>query len=93
MKKVISSCPSTCNSVFVCVRVCGRARLRVSACVSAHMYAILGDHYILNGRKCWITNGADADVLVVYAKTEPKLKAHGISTFIIEKVLLYIRYG
>lgn len=31
-----------------------------------------GDHYILNGSKFWITNGPDADVLVVYAKTEPK---------------------
>ncbi|XP_065176834.1 isovaleryl-CoA dehydrogenase, mitochondrial-like [Sycon ciliatum] len=44
-----------------------------------------GDDYILNGRKCWITNGSDADVLVVYAKTEPSKGAHGVSTFLIEK--------
>lgn len=46
-----------------------------------------GDHYILNGTKFWITNGPDAHVLVVYAKTNPNAKKpqHGISTFIIEK--------
>ncbi|XP_018575613.1 isovaleryl-CoA dehydrogenase, mitochondrial [Anoplophora glabripennis] len=45
------------------------------------------DCYVLNGNKFWITNGPDADVLVVYAKTDPKSKdqKHGISTFIIEK--------
>lgn len=41
--------------------------------------------YILNGSKMWITNGPDADVLVVYAKTSPELKSKGISTFLIEK--------
>ena len=45
-----------------------------------------GDHYVLNGSKFWITNGPDADVLVVYAKTEPDKKEHGITTFLIEKV-------
>lgn len=44
-----------------------------------------GDYYILNGTKFWITNGPDADVLVVYAKTDVKEKQHGISTFIIER--------
>jgi len=44
-----------------------------------------GDHYLLNGQKMWITNGPDADVLVVYAKTEAAKKSRGISTFIIEK--------
>ena len=44
-----------------------------------------GDHYILNGRKMWITNGPDADVLLVYAKTEPDAGARGISTFIVER--------
>ncbi|PIK62522.1 putative isovaleryl-CoA dehydrogenase, mitochondrial [Apostichopus japonicus] len=45
-----------------------------------------GDYYVLNGSKFWITNGPDADVLVVYAKTDPKAKAqHAISTFLIEK--------
>jgi isovaleryl-CoA dehydrogenase len=44
-----------------------------------------GDKYVLNGRKMWITNGPDADVLVVYAKTDPAAGARGISTFIIER--------
>ncbi|RUO21930.1 isovaleryl-CoA dehydrogenase [Aliidiomarina haloalkalitolerans] len=44
-----------------------------------------GDHYILNGNKMWITNGPDADVLVVYAKTEPGSGSKGITAFIIEK--------
>lgn len=46
-----------------------------------------GDYYILNGTKMWITNGPDAEVLVVYAKTDPNtLKPqHGITCFIIEK--------
>ncbi|CAH0557617.1 unnamed protein product [Brassicogethes aeneus] len=45
-----------------------------------------GDHYVLNGNKFWITNGPDADVLVVYAKTNlDAKKQHGISAFIVEK--------
>ena len=44
-----------------------------------------GDHFVLNGSKMWITNGPDADTLVVYAKTEPDKGSHGISAFIIEK--------
>jgi len=44
-----------------------------------------GDFFILNGSKMWITNGPDADVLVVYAKTDKNLGAKGISAFIIEK--------
>jgi len=44
-----------------------------------------GDHYLLNGSKMWITNGGDADTLVVYAKTEPELGARGMTAFIIEK--------
>ena len=44
-----------------------------------------GDHYVLNGRKMWITNGPDADVFVVYAKTEPSAGARGISAFIVER--------
>ena len=44
-----------------------------------------GDRYVLNGTKMWITNGPDADVLVVYAKTEKELGARGISAFLIEK--------
>lgn len=44
-----------------------------------------GDHYILNGNKMWITNGPDADVLVVYAKTNAEKNSRGITAFIIEK--------
>jgi isovaleryl-CoA dehydrogenase len=44
-----------------------------------------GNGYRLNGTKFWITNGAYADVVVVYAKTEPEAGAKGISTFIVEK--------
>ncbi|CAB3989676.1 Isovaleryl- dehydrogenase, mitochondrial [Paramuricea clavata] len=44
------------------------------------------DHYVLNGTKMWITNGPEADVLLVYAKTENTGKPqHGISCFIVEK--------
>ena len=42
-------------------------------------------YYVLNGTKFWITNGPDADVLVVYAKTDPDAGPKGITTFIIEK--------
>lgn len=44
-----------------------------------------GDVYVLNGRKMYITNGPVADVLLVYAKTEPDKGPHGISAFIVEK--------
>jgi isovaleryl-CoA dehydrogenase len=44
-----------------------------------------GGYYVLNGNKMWITNGPDADTLVVYAKTEPELGARGVTAFIIEK--------
>src|SRR5258705_6898226 len=44
-----------------------------------------GDRFVLNGSKMWITNGPDADVLVVYAKTDPNAGPKGITAFIIEK--------
>ncbi len=44
-----------------------------------------GDHYVLNGNKMWITNGPDADTLIVYAKTDVSAKSKGITAFIIEK--------
>jgi len=44
-----------------------------------------GGVYVLNGTKMWITNGPDADVMVVYAKTEPELGARGVTAFIVEK--------
>ena len=46
-----------------------------------------GDRYVLNGTKMWITNGPDADTLVVYAKTDPEAGPRGITAFIIEKGL------
>ena len=47
-----------------------------------------GDRYVLNGTKMWITNGPDADVLVVYAKTDPDAGSRGITAFLIEKGFL-----
>lgn len=44
-----------------------------------------GDKYVLNGTKMWITNGPDADVIVVYAKTDPQAGSKGMTTFIVEK--------
>jgi isovaleryl-CoA dehydrogenase len=44
-----------------------------------------GDRFVLNGTKMWITNGPDADVLVVYAKTDPHAGSRGITAFLIEK--------
>ncbi|MCP5367332.1 MAG: isovaleryl-CoA dehydrogenase [Hyphomicrobiales bacterium] len=44
-----------------------------------------GDRYVLNGNKMWITNGPDADTLVVYAKTDPDAGPRGITAFLIEK--------
>src|SRR5690625_2501312 len=44
-----------------------------------------GDRYVLNGSKMWITNGPDADTLVVYAKTDPNARQHGITAFLVEK--------
>ena len=44
-----------------------------------------GDEYVLNGNKMWITNGPDADVYVIYAKTDPAAGARGITAFIVER--------
>jgi len=44
-----------------------------------------GDRYVLNGTKMWITNGPDADTLVVYAKTDPEAHQRGITAFLVEK--------
>ncbi|MEN5160040.1 isovaleryl-CoA dehydrogenase [Achromobacter spanius] len=44
-----------------------------------------GDRYVLNGTKMWITNGPDADTLVVYAKTDPAAHQRGITAFLVEK--------
>jgi isovaleryl-CoA dehydrogenase len=44
-----------------------------------------GDSWVLNGRKMWITNGPDADLVVVYAKTDPAAGSRGITAFIVER--------
>jgi len=43
-----------------------------------------GDHYVLNGDKMWVTNGPDANVVIVYAKTAPTAGSHGITAFIVQ---------
>ncbi|MBZ9706713.1 isovaleryl-CoA dehydrogenase [Mesorhizobium sp. ESP7-2] len=45
------------------------------------------DRYVLNGTKMWITNGPDAETLVVYAKTDPERESRGITAFIVEKAM------
>lgn len=44
-----------------------------------------GDHFLLNGTKMWITNGPQADTLIVYAKTDPQAGSKGITAFIVER--------
>src|ERR1700730_1122452 len=51
------------------------------------------DRYLINGAKNWITNGTEADVLVVYAKTTPAAGARGITAFLIEKGMKGFRPG
>jgi isovaleryl-CoA dehydrogenase len=52
-----------------------------------------GDRYLLNGTKMWITNGGDADTLVVYAKTDPNAGPRGITAFIVEKGFAGLSFG
>jgi isovaleryl-CoA dehydrogenase len=52
-----------------------------------------GDRYVLNGSKMWITNGGEADVMVVYAKTDVTLGARGITAFVVEKDSPGLSYG
>jgi len=52
-----------------------------------------GDRYVLNGSKMWITNGGDADTLIVYAKTAPEEGARGITAFIVEKGFAGLSFG
>ena len=49
--------------------------------------------YLLNGTKMWITNGPDADVLIIYAKTDPSAGSKGITTFIVEKGMIGFSVG
>ncbi|MEP7138071.1 MAG: isovaleryl-CoA dehydrogenase [Caldimonas sp.] len=52
-----------------------------------------GDRYVLNGSKMWITNGGDADTMIVYAKTAPEKGAGGMTAFIVEKGTKGLAYG
>jgi isovaleryl-CoA dehydrogenase len=52
-----------------------------------------GDRYLLNGSKMWITNGGDADALVVYAKTDSNAGSKGITAFIVEKGFKGLSFG
>ena len=49
--------------------------------------------YLLNGTKMWITNGPDADVLIIYAKTDPSASSKGITAFIVEKEMVGFSVG
>ena len=77
--------PKLCSGEFVGALAMSEANSG-SDVVSMRLEAKnMGDHFILNGNKMWITNGPEADVLVVYAKTEPNAGSRGISAFLIEK--------
>ena len=52
-----------------------------------------GDRYVVNGQKCFITNGSVADFFVLYAYTDPDKKAKGISAFVVEKSFPGLVYG
>jgi len=52
-----------------------------------------GDHYVIQGTKCFITNGSVADFFVLYAYTDPQAKARGISAFVVEKGTPGLLYG
>jgi isovaleryl-CoA dehydrogenase len=52
-----------------------------------------GDHYVLNGSKMWITNGGDANTLIVYAKTDAEAGPRGITAFIVEKDFRGLSFG
>lgn len=52
-----------------------------------------GDVYLLNGSKMWVTNGPDAQIFIVYGKTEPRAGAHGITAFIVERDFPGFRSG
>lgn len=54
------------------------------------LFVFSGDCFVLNGNKFWITNGPDADVVIVYAKTDPGAHQRGITAFIVEKVNLSV---
>ena len=52
-----------------------------------------GDDYTLNGSKMWVTNGTDADIFIIYAKTTPEKKHHGITCFLVERSMVGFSSG
>jgi Acyl-CoA dehydrogenases len=46
-----------------------------------------GDHFVINGRKLWITNGKEAEIFVLFANANPEAGYRGITAFIVERVL------
>lgn len=77
--------PKLCSGEFVGALAMSEANAG-SDVMSMQLKATPKDgHYVLNGTKMWITNGPDADVLVVYAKTAKELGTKGITAFLIEK--------
>jgi isovaleryl-CoA dehydrogenase len=77
--------PNLVNGLFVGALAMSEANSG-SDVISMKLSAVEdGDDYILNGSKMWITNGPEADVLIVYAKTDPNAGSRGITTFLIEK--------
>ena len=52
-----------------------------------------GDSYTLNGSKMWVTNGTDADIFIIYAKTAPEKKHHGITCFLVERSMVGFSSG
>ena len=67
-----------------CARHVGE-RLRLRCRFDASRAEKKNDRFVLNGTKMWITNGPDADTMVVYAKTDPERNSRGITAFIVEK--------
>jgi isovaleryl-CoA dehydrogenase len=77
--------PKLCSGEFVGALAMSEANAG-SDVMSMQLRAELqGEHYVLNGTKMWITNGPDADVLIVYAKTDKAKGSQGITAFIVEK--------
>ena len=76
---------STVGFVFVTYTLSFSLSLSLSLSFM-HTHVCVDNHYILNGHKFWITNGPDADVLVVYAKTDSSARKNAITAFIVEKV-------
>jgi isovaleryl-CoA dehydrogenase len=77
--------PKLCSGEFIGALAMSEANAG-SDVMSMQLHAEYhGDHYILNGTKMWITNGPDAHVLIVYAKTDKSKGSQGITAFLIEK--------